>query len=105
MISKDHVTEVIMLKFSFKITGIHYILKYFQIKSSYYNIVKIFNNITYLRFAVVLDQICMAGLGSRRELLKKNIKKIVLSKNVWLVCGTVSVCNIYIYTYIQTVYI
>ncbi len=30
MISKDHVTEVMVLKFSFEITGINYIFKYFS---------------------------------------------------------------------------
>ncbi len=38
--------DVIMIKLSFEITGINYILKYFQIKSSFFLIVKIFQNVT-----------------------------------------------------------
>ncbi len=33
---RDHVTRVMMLKFSFEITGINYILKYIQIENSYF---------------------------------------------------------------------
>ncbi len=33
---KDHVTGVMMLKFSFEITGIKLILKYIKIENSYF---------------------------------------------------------------------
>ncbi len=36
MISEDHVTGVMMLKNSFEITGINYILKHIQIENSYF---------------------------------------------------------------------